>query len=156
MHDLEAKISHEVYIAVAVERLWSVLTTSQGWDGWWTRGTTIDPRQGGFLHFRWSNFGIGMYSMEDRAEIIELDEMSRLSFIWHPGEFETKVEFKLDAWGEGVRLSVLESGFPNCAEGWKCALLNGCGWGEALTLLKFYLEKSVVYEIVPNPDKSSG
>ncbi len=55
------------------------------------------------------------------------------------------VEFDLRAEFGGTVIRLYEYGYPDSSEGLKNLLECASGWGEALALLKFYLEQGIVY-----------
>ena len=54
---LGPKIEQATYINVPIEQVCETLTTADGWDSWFTDGTTLDAVPGGQIRFRWVNFG---------------------------------------------------------------------------------------------------
>ncbi|UCC81415.1 MAG: hypothetical protein JSW64_01160 [Candidatus Zixiibacteriota bacterium] len=57
----------------------------------------------------------------------------------------TTVELALEGKHGGTVVTLTESGYPDTSEARAMILECACCWGEALTLLKFYLEHGVVY-----------
>ena len=57
----------------------------------------------------------------------------------------TRVELNLEASGDGTIVRVKEDGYPNSEAGLAACLDCAAGWGEAMTLLKFYLEHGLTY-----------
>lgn len=141
-------IEHSVYINASPDEVYDTLTTGVGWDAWFTNGTTVDPRQGGEIRLRWKNFGAGHITTEDGGTVLEAVTNQKFVFQWSPSNHPTTVSMTLVPRGEGTLLTVRETGyelndlkaFMNCAT----------GWGEALTLLKFYLEYGLTYGSVPD------
>lgn len=140
-------IEHSTFIAAPPARVYETLTTAEGWDGWFTRGTRIDPQPGGRIHLRWENFAAGRWTLEDGGPVLGAEPNRMFSFQWYPVPSSTIVTFRLEPLGEGTLLKVTETGYrPEDLD----ALVNcSVGWGEALTLLKFYLEHGNVYGGVP-------
>jgi uncharacterized protein YndB with AHSA1/START domain len=136
------------YINAPVERTYASLTTAEGWNSWFTSETTLDLRPGGKIRLVWKNWGVENMDVEDGGAILEVRPNDRFSFHWQTDISQTKVTFTLQRRGEGTLLTVTDAG-------WKADEVNrflGCavGWGEAITLLKFYLEHGVIYGKVPN------
>jgi uncharacterized protein YndB with AHSA1/START domain len=50
-------IEHSTYINAPVEKVYKVLTSEKGWDSWFTNGTGIDLKIGGYIKLKWSEFG---------------------------------------------------------------------------------------------------
>ena len=42
------------YIAAPIARVFRTLTTADGWDGWFTQGTSLEARVGGRIVMRWT------------------------------------------------------------------------------------------------------
>lgn len=140
-------IKHSVYIDAPPARVYETLTTKAGWDAWFTTEMELDLKPRGKIHFRWESWGPEKVTVGDEGTITEFGENSYLSFQWHPQgkDRPTTVEFRLVPMGKGTHLKLKEDGFLDTPEGHRS--FNSCatGWGEALTLLKFYLEEGLVY-----------
>ena len=70
--------------------------------------------------------------------------VSRFVFQWGT-RYPSTVSFELHAEHGGTTVRLTESGYPNSSEGRDAMLECASGWGEALTLLKFYIEHGVIY-----------
>jgi uncharacterized protein YndB with AHSA1/START domain len=148
-------IEHMTYIAVSPEVVYQTITTAEGWDSWFTNGTTIEPKPGGQIQLRWENFGAGRWTTEDGGSVLNALPNRRFVFQWTPGKSTTTVSFTLEAIGEGTLLKLVESGYSLSEQ--DLAAFVGCaaGWGEALTLLKYYLEHGVRYGKVPDKQEKN-
>jgi uncharacterized protein YndB with AHSA1/START domain len=157
------------YIAAPVGRVYKTLTTAEGWDAWFTRGTTIDARVGGQLLLRWVDAGkihhrVTLWGpvhvgMEIGGPVVAIEPEQRFAFQWTTAGHPTTVDFRLAKRGSGTQLTVTEAGYT--AEDLSATGVVGqvdnrspfamcaSGWGEAITLLKFYLEHGVTYGDVP-------
>ncbi|MFX3625840.1 MAG: SRPBCC family protein [bacterium] len=141
-------ILHANYINVPIEKVFETLTTAKGWDAWFTKGMELDSDTGKML-FVWKNWGPDKVNTTASATIQSYEPTKEFSFIWQEGKHNTLVKFTLSPLGKGTKVEVSESGYKN--NDVAATDMNECatGWGEALTLLKFYLEHGVVYEEVP-------
>ncbi len=157
------------FIAVPVDRVYRTLTTAEGWDGWFTRGTTLDARDGGQLRLRWNNaerdghrvtlWGPVHTGLEIGGPVVAADPNSRFAFEWTTACHPTTVDFRLAPQGPGTLVTLTESGYaesdlrPTGIVGQMADhspfAMCASGWGEALTLLKFYLEHGITYGRVP-------
>ena len=141
------EIKHSTLIHAEPKRVYDALTTSDGLDAWFTSGANVNAHPGGEIHFRWVNWGPDQISMEDGGSVIEAIPPERFVFQWHPDlpEYATTVEINLVPKDGGTIVSLRELGFADTPSG--IAALANCatGWGEALTLLKFYLEHGLHY-----------
>jgi uncharacterized protein YndB with AHSA1/START domain len=142
-------IRHATFIRAPVGRVFETLTTARGWDGWFTRGTSLEARPGGRLLLRWKNFGADRVTASDGGPVLEVRANRRFAFQWSPRGFPTKVTFDLEKQGRGTLVSVTETGYPLSRQGVETLVWCATGWGEALTLLKFFLEHNVRYGTVP-------
>ena len=159
------------YVEAPAERVFSTLVTAEGWDAWFTKGASIDARVGGELTMRWRDaertrhrvtlWGPVHAEMEQRCPIVALEPPRRFVFEWQPSGHATTVEFLVMPRGTGSEVVVIDSGYVEAdlevrgvageVGGHSPYLMCACGWGEALALLKMYLEHGVDYGPVPSP-----
>src|SRR6185369_8260163 len=101
---LDAAISQATFIHADAERIYTVLTTGEGWDAWFTSGTKVDPSPGGEIMLRWRNWGPNHIDAEDFGVVVEAQEPRRFAFRWHPDgpDYATTVEIDLEPSGEGT------------------------------------------------------
>jgi uncharacterized protein YndB with AHSA1/START domain len=144
-------IQVSTYIDIPPQQVYETLTTASGWDAWFTQGTELDARPGGSLRFRWVDFGPGRYTGEDGGPVLEAQAPRRFVFQWTPGDSTTTVEFILRPQGPGTVVTVHEGGHTTSEKDLWALVDCSAGWGEALTLLKFYLERGLTYGPVPGP-----
>lgn len=144
---IKTPIRHLTWIAVSPSRVYETLTSAVGWDAWFTKGTTIDMREGGTITLRWEEWGPEKITGEDGGPILGFEKDKMFSFQWNPqGEgYPTTVTFSLEEEENGTLLSVKDEGYLNTVEGIEAFGYCAAGWGEALTLLKFYLERGEKY-----------
>jgi uncharacterized protein YndB with AHSA1/START domain len=140
-------IRHKTLIHASVERVYATFTTAEEMDRWFTQGARIDARPGGTIRFRWVDWGPEHISAEDGGPVLEADRPVRFVFQWHPDEpsYATTVEVDFVPVGNGTVMSLLEHGYPDTPSGRRACLNCAAGWGEALTLLKFYVEHGLRY-----------
>ncbi len=144
---IDVPISHDVLIRAERERVYDALTTSEGFDSWFTTGASIDARPGGQIILRWKDWGPDHITAEDGGPVLEAIRPERFVFQWHPGNpgYTTTVEITLEPDERGTIVRLREHGYHNTPEGRKAFATCATGWGEALTLLKFYVEHGVRY-----------
>lgn len=151
------EVEQLTYINVPPERVYQTLTTGEGWDAWFTDGTTVDPKPGGTIRFRWKNFGAGRWTIEDGGPVLAVEPNRKFVFQWHSGSVPTTISVELEKRGPGTFLRLTESGYPPTPEDLKTCVGSAAGWGEAMTLLKFYLEHGVTYgEAPPSPEEDEA
>src|SRR5262249_31655967 len=146
------------------------LTTAEGWDAWFTSGTTLDARPGGQLLLRWNDaetmrhrvtlWGPVHTGLKIGGPVVALQPQQRFAFQWTTAGHPTTVDFCLAERGPGTILTVTESGYTGDDLGATGVVgqmdnrspfaMCASGWGEALTLLKFYLEHGVTYGAIPH------
>lgn len=144
-----SNIEHTTYINTSPEIVYRTLTTGEGWDAWFTQGTKVDAKPGGFIRLCWKNFGPGRVTVEDGGPILEAELNQKFVFQWSPGDSTTTVAITLHKHGSGTFLKLVESGYSSSNNDVTAIMSCAIGWGEALTLLKFYLEHGVTYGQIP-------
>ncbi|HTJ61904.1 MAG TPA: SRPBCC domain-containing protein [Candidatus Saccharimonadales bacterium] len=135
---LEARQS--VFVRATRERVYDAFATAEGLDGWFTRGSRIDARPGGALLFRWVDWGAEKDITADvPGRVIEAKRPERLVFEWGEPGSESTVEIVFEARDGGTLVKLREFGFRTVEN----VVENAGGWGEALTLAKFWLEHGI-------------
>ena len=107
--------------------------------------------------FYWENFGGGRETVSQKGRIIHVDLNHQLSLEWQTNEDGNRAvtKFVLTPHESGTLVELEESGYKWSERDMKVALICAGGWGEALTLLKFYLEHGLTYGDVPENIGSS-
>ena len=77
--------------------------------------------------------------------MLEADRPSRYVFGWKVGLGGTIVELDFEEHPDGTIVRLRDHGYPDTPEGWKGCAECSTGWGEALMLLKFWVEHGVRY-----------
>lgn len=141
-------INHKTYIKVPLEEVYKTVSTSHGWNAWFTDDTSlvINPDGTGEIRLRWTNFGSENESIEDGGKILEVIPNKRFVFQWSPGEQSSTVTFNFEPYKGGTLVVLNETGYTNSERDLKACIGCAAGWGEALTLLKIYLEYGIVYK----------
>ena len=142
------EIRHSVFIRAPREKVWAAFTTAQALDAWWgTRGSEIDLRPGGKLTLRWRGWGAERDINTNRdCVLLEVLPPKLFVFQWgDPPDTTTTVEFNLEERDGGTLLRLREHGFAPTTKGRESFEGNSLGWGEAATLIKFYVEHGVRY-----------
>lgn len=142
-------IRNRVYIDAPPRRVYYALTTGSEWDAWFTQGTRVDPRPGGEIIFSWVDWGVDHYTLVAGGPVLEAVPDERFVFQWTPGVSTTTIAFDLTSLGSGTILSVEESGHTTSPKDLEALVDCAAGWGEALALLKMYLEHGITYGPVP-------
>ena len=145
----DTEIIHSTIIKAPIEKVYDALTTGEGLDSWFTTGAKVDRKPGGKIYFRWETQRADVQGgiIEDGGPILEVDKPNHFAFQWHPDNpnYTTNVHLKFEEIDEGTIVIVQEHGFHDTPKGRKAMIGCATGWGEALTMLKFYLEHGVKY-----------
>jgi uncharacterized protein YndB with AHSA1/START domain len=145
---LQMEIRHATYVRAPRDHVFDAVTTAEGLDGWFTSGAAVDRRPGGRMLWRWIEWGPDKVTADDEAMVLEVRRPERFAFEWHGQGRElpaTRVEldFEEDEGGTVVRLR--ETGYVDTPRGREGFANCAAGCGEALTLLKFYVEHELRY-----------
>jgi uncharacterized protein YndB with AHSA1/START domain len=143
-------IKQELVVKAPRAKVWNVLTTPEGWTGWFSEGVKGNFTVGETMTLTFEGFG------DCYAKVVEREEGTSFAYKWHPGEDceldkypeseMTTVRFSLQDHPEGTLLTLIESGFENLPESRraKCAEMNTMGWGWELTELQVFAEHGEV------------
>lgn len=133
-----ADIRHRVGIRAPQERIYEVLTTTDGLAGWWTSTVDGDPTLGGRLRF--------FFGGPDPAAVMEVVEATPNSrVVWRcvegPDEWEgTTLTFALSQAGAEIGVLFTQAGWREPVE-----FMHHCStkWAVYLTGMKTWLEGGV-------------
>jgi uncharacterized protein YndB with AHSA1/START domain len=136
------RIERTIEIAHPPARVWAALTTPDGLSAWFGNQAAIDLRPGGSASMKWDSG----HTADMRVERVE--EPTVFAFTWHifglaeDDPRRTYVEFTLEPYGAGTRLTVVESGFAQLAEDAYRKAYDGNtqGWASELGELVDYLD----------------
>lgn len=148
MHNLiDQEIEYATFVRAEAELVYDAIATAEGLDGWFTTGTKMDVRPGGEILFKWVNFGADRATFEERGWVLEARRPERFVFQWHPDspDYATTVEVDFEPQDSGTVIWLREYGYHDTPNGRKMFMECACGWGEALTLWKFYVEHGIKY-----------
>ena len=97
--------------------------------------------------------------LEIGGPITAIEPSARFAFQWTTAGHPTTVDFRLEPRGDGTIVVLTENGYTEqdlaptgvvgSVDNRSPFAMCARGWGEALTLLKFYLEHGVTYGSVP-------
>ena len=141
------QIEHSTFVSAAPEQVYDAFTTAEGLDGWFTRGARVDPWPGGEIRFRWVDWGPDRVTAEDGGPVLEARRPERFVFQWYPDNpsYPTTVKVDFQPTADGTIVRLREYGYQDTPTGRKAMINCAAGWGEALTLLKFYVEHGIRY-----------
>ncbi|HEV8654260.1 MAG TPA: SRPBCC domain-containing protein [Candidatus Limnocylindria bacterium] len=136
--DLETK--HKMFIRAPREKVYDAFATAEGLDGWFTRGSRVDARPGGAMLFKWVDWGAEQdINVEAPGRVLEAKRPERFVFEWGGPGSESTVEIVLEERDDGTLVRLREYGFRKIEN----VIENAGGWGEALTLVKFWVEHRI-------------
>jgi uncharacterized protein YndB with AHSA1/START domain len=140
-------IQHAVLVRASPERVYDAFTTAEKLDGWFTTGAVVDARPGGEIRFRWQDWGPDRITTADGGPVLYARRPERFVFEWRPDDptYATQVEIDFAPAEGGTIVRLVECGYRDTPSGRRAALSCATGWGEALTLLKFYVEHGLRY-----------
>jgi uncharacterized protein YndB with AHSA1/START domain len=146
-HIPDLEIKHSTFIHSDPLSIYEALTTSTGLDSWFTNGSTVNAIPGGEIHFHWQNWGPDHITTDDGGPVLEAEPPTHFVFQWHPDRSDdaTTVEINIEAAEGGTIVTLREHGYAATPSALKAMINCATGWGEALTLLKFYLEYGLHY-----------
>lgn len=133
--DVEAK--HSVFIRASRERCYDAFATTEGLNAWFTEGGRVDPRPGGAMLFKFVDWGPEKINIAFPGRVVEAHRPERFVYEWGEAGQTTTVELTFQAVEGGTIVRVRERGFVKL----ESALGNSAGWGEALTLARFWVEQ---------------
>jgi len=139
------EVRHAVSINSSAHEIYPYISTSDGWNAWFTSDMSLDFKPGGRIIFQWKSWGADKLSTGDHGLISEIIPDKRFGFTWHPDQpdYATKVTLTLSGESSPCVIRVVESGFANTPEGMRAMIQSASGWGEALVLLKMYIEHGI-------------
>lgn len=134
------EVKRSVFIKAPRERVYDAFATAEGLDAWFTRASAVDPRPGGAMLMRWVDWGAeNDIDVEVPGTVLEAKRPERFVFEWgKPGE-ESTVEVVFEQREGGTLVRLREYGFRELEQ----IIDNAGGWGEALTLAKFWVEHGI-------------
>lgn len=145
---MRAPIEHAVLVRASPDKVFRALSTADGLDSWWTRGTQMERRVGGRIHFHWREWGPDRVTVDGSARILQLRENEILAWRWDDAEgYPSRTsELEVERHAEGTVVRVTDTPTdPAAPHGEVIPLGVAAGWGEALALLKMWVEHGVRY-----------
>ena len=141
------RVDFKILVRRTPERVYEAMTTAKGLDGWFTTNSIVNALAGGSIRFRWKDWGPEKYTGENGGPVLEAVWPSRFVFQWKSdsGLSVTTVEIDFTPVEDGTVVRLQEGGFQDSPEGMRDVLNRSAGWGEALTLMKFFVEHGIRY-----------
>jgi uncharacterized protein YndB with AHSA1/START domain len=147
MKTIGENVRFTTLVRATPEQVYDAIATSEGLDAWFTSGATVDARPGGQIQFRWKDWGFDKYTGENGGPVLEARRPVRFVFQWKvdTDSYFTTVEIDFEPVEGGTLVRLVEYSYEDTPTGLKDMLARASGWGEALTLMKFYVEHGVRY-----------
>lgn len=144
---LDTEVYGSTLVRAPREKVYDAIASAEGLDAWLTKGATVHAEPGGEIMFRWHEWGPDRETLEDGGPVLEAVRPERLVFQWRPDDpsYLTTVELDFETHPDGTVVRVCEYGFHDTPEGRHAMMVCANGWGEALTLLKFWVEHRLRY-----------
>ena len=149
MEKVKLEAEAKTFVRAPRDRVYDAFATAEGLNAWFTKGAEIDSRPGGPMRFRFQDWGAEHdINVTFPGRVVEAKRPERFVFQWGDEGLThaTTVEITFEERGRGTLVKVREFGFADTAEGMGSLIRNSEGWGEAVTLVKFYLEHGLVYD----------
>jgi uncharacterized protein YndB with AHSA1/START domain len=125
--------------------VYDTITDAKKWDSFFTTGMVLDTKPDGVCSFAWKDWGPDKYTLKIPGQVLEARRPGLFSFKWGQSDKETTVQFELIAKDNGTIVTLTEDGYRDTPEGRANIVDCASGWGEAATLLKFYIEHGITY-----------
>ncbi|WP_366163746.1 SRPBCC domain-containing protein [Bacillus infantis] len=140
------EIQHRILIRKDRHEIYRVLTTAEGWNSWFTDETVLNLNSDGTgdIRLKWKSFGPEKLVLVDGGKILHSEPGRRFTFQWTPGDSTTTVSFTLEPADKGTLVRVQETGYTSSCKDLQACVNCAAGWGEALVLLKLYVEHALV------------
>lgn len=134
-------IAFQTVIAAEPDAVFTHLATAVGLERWFATSVVLDPIVGGVIEFVWEKLGVDGTDLRDGGHVVAYEPNRKFAFTWTPGETGTTVEISLTKAKKGTLVRLTESGHSSSAADLKALVDCASGWGEALTNLRYLLEK---------------
>ena len=144
---MEEEIRQTTLVRAPPEKVYDGIASAEGLNAWFTYNSELDPRPGGDIVFRWKDWGPNKYTLNSPGKVVEAKRPEKFVFQWKADNptYATTIEMIFERVEEGTVIHLREFGYHNTPSGRAAMLECAAGWGEALTLLKFYVEHNILY-----------
>ncbi len=143
------RIQKTIDLNAPIERVWRALTDHQEFSQWFRVALdapfAVDELSRGHMTY------LGYEHLVWEARVVEMSPPHRFAFTWHPyavdttdysDEPPTRVQFTLEAIGQGTRLAIVESGFDALPDNRREVALrmNTGGWDTQARNIQAHVE----------------
>ena len=144
---IEQEIRQTTLVRAEPEKVYDGIASAEGLNAWFTHNSELDPRPGGTITFRWKDWGPNKYTLDSKGTVLEANRPEKFVFQWYSDNqsYATTIEMIFEKVQEGTVIHLREFGYHDTPSGRAAMLECAAGWGEALTLLKYYVEHNLLY-----------
>lgn len=144
---IDVDIRLGTFVHAEPERVWQALTTAGGYNQWFTTGAAWTHEPGSEMRWHWEKWGPYEVTTDSVGEIVAVEPLRRFAFTWANGSgaAPSTVTLSFEPRDGGTLVELVDSGYPDTPQGREAFMDCACGWGEALTLAKMYVEHGVRY-----------
>jgi uncharacterized protein YndB with AHSA1/START domain len=144
---MQREVRFEVIVRAEPVVVFDAMATANGLNQWFTHKTTLDGSPGGALVFRWRDWGVEKFTGEMVGEVVEARSPETFVFKWpvDSGGYMTTCRIDFETHAEGTLVRLVEGIYEDGDVGNQDMLNRAGGWGQALTLLKFWVEHGLKY-----------
>jgi len=136
------QIKYFIWIQASPEDVYDLFATAEGLDSWFCTGSVVDL-QHKQIEYRWKDWSGKRVSYSTGGAILEASRPHRFVFQW--GQPPSTIEFEFTPKDGGTYMTVLEYGYDESDDKSKANMMEcASGWGQALTMAKFYVEYGAV------------
>lgn len=139
------ELCHAALIHAYPEQVYDAFTTSDNLNCWFAIDATVDKHVDGIIQFRRANLLPDSRVVQDSGRILVMSRPKQFAFQRHPARNDqaTNVVVDFQPVSEGTVVHIRESGFRDTPSGQAALAKSSADWGEALVLLKVYLEHGI-------------
>jgi uncharacterized protein YndB with AHSA1/START domain len=141
-------IKYATLVRAGRESVFDAFTTAEGLNGWFTHSAVMEARPGGAVRWEWKDWGPNKIAASMDGRVLEVTRPERKVFeSWAPGNpaGKTTANVTFEQRDDGTVVSLSETGYRFAPKSIEAYMEIASGWGEALTLLKFYVEHGLRY-----------
>ncbi len=144
---MKREVNFSTIVRTEPERVFEAMATTEGLDSWFTTGTSMEPVSGGSLVLRWKNWGVEDFTGEMVGEVVEVSRPGRFAFRWpvDSGGYMTTVTIDFEPHKDGTLVRLVEGVYEDGDTGNQDMLNRATGWGQAITMLKYFVEHGATY-----------
>ncbi|MFN2250479.1 MAG: SRPBCC domain-containing protein [Anaerolineae bacterium] len=142
---MDTVTKQDIYIKASPEAVYDAIATGEAVNVWFTRHSRWEDRADSPMVWGWEDWGPDHVTSNVPGRVITADRPHRFAFVWGETQPST-VEISIEPAGAGSVVRVRQHGYEDSAEGRDLLVSCSAGWGQAMTMLKYFLEHGIIYE----------